>query len=243
MDIQMRLYWEAYSENFTTNDLIRGLHSHLRDYENEFVNGAIVDIGCGQTTFLFDYTSSNRKLIGIDNEQFQLDQLKNRLDALSITGADIELLNLALLSDPLPSQTYSVVFLANILHFFNLAQCDEIITQLKLNLVSGSFIYVWVHSDKYYANDPTNPENNEYFKHYFTLADLDNLFIPSGFERLLFSESERLFSKKEMQTQEKWLEKYLDHLEIFDERERESIKDEELINHPENDIICIYRLL
>ena len=46
-----------------------------------------------------------------------------------------------------------------------------------------------------------------------------------------------------MQTQERWLEKYLDHLEIFDESERRTIKDEELINHPENDIICIYRLL
>ncbi|HEK22195.1 class I SAM-dependent methyltransferase [Mucilaginibacter sp.] len=243
MDTQMRLYWEAYSETFTTDDLIRVLHNPLRDYENEFVNGAIVDIGCGQTTFLFDYISTNRKLIGIDNEQFQLDQLKNRLDALPNIDTNIELLNLTLLNDTLPSETYSVVFLANILHFFDLAQCQNIITQLTLNLVSGSFIYVWVHSDKYYANDPSNPENNDYFKHYFSLADLDGLFIPSGFERLLYSETERLFSKKEMQTQEKWLEKHLDHLEIFDESERESIKEEHLINNPESDIICIYRLL
>ena len=239
----MRLYWEAYSETFTTDDLIRGLHNPLRDYENEFVDGAIVDIGCGQTTFLFDYITTNRKLIGIDNEQFQLDQLKNRLDALTIAGPNIELLNLTLLNDSLPPETYSVVFLANILHFFNLVQCQNIITQLKLNLVSGSFIYVWVHSDKYYANDPDNPENNEYFKHYFTLHDLDNLFIPSGFERLLFTETERLFSKKEMQAQEKWLEKILDQMNIFDKIERDLIKDEELINNPEADIMCIYRLL
>lgn len=243
MDIQMRLYWEAYSESFTTDDLIRSLHNPLRDYENEFIEGAIVDIGCGQTTFLFDYINTNRKLIGIDNDQYQLDLLKNRLDALPNTDANIELLKLTLLSDPLPSETYSVVFLANILHFFSLTQCPDIINQLKLNLVSGSFIYVWAHSDKYYRNDSSNPENNDYFKHYFTLTDLDNLFIPSGFERLQYSETERFFSKKEMQTQERWLEKYLDHLEIFDESERESIKDEELINYPENDIICIYRLL
>ncbi|RZK78656.1 MAG: class I SAM-dependent methyltransferase [Pedobacter sp.] len=243
MDIQMRLYWEAYSEAFTTDDLIRGLHNPLRDYENEFVDGTIVDIGCGQTTFLFDYINTNRKLIGIDNDQYQLDLLKNRLGAMRIADANIELLNLTLLSDTLPSETYSVVFLANILHFFNLAECQEIITQLKLNLVSGSFIYVLVHSDKYYANEPSNPENNEYFKHYFTLADLDGLFIPSGFERLFFSETERLFSKKEMQTQERWLEKYLDHLNIVDKNDRESIKNEELINHPENDIMCIYKLL
>jgi SAM-dependent methyltransferase len=243
MDIQMRLYWEAYSETFTTDDLIRVLHNHLRDYENEFVDGAIVDVGCGQSTFLFDYISTDKKLIGIDNDQYQLDLLKNRLDALPSINANIELLNLTLLNDTLPSEIYSVVFLANILHFFNLAQCQEIITQLKLNLVSGSFIYVWAHSDKYYRNDPSNPENNEYFKYYFTLADLDSLFIPSGFERLLFLETERLFSKKEMQAQEKWLEKILDHMNIFDKNERESIKDEELINQPEADIICIYRLL
>lgn len=243
MDIQMRLYWEAYSETFTTDDLIRVLHNPLRDYENEFVDGTIVDIGCGQTTFLFDYINTNRKLIGIDNDQHQLELLKNRLNALPITDAKIELLNLSLLNDTLPSETYSVVFLANIFHFFNLAQCQNIITQLTLNLVSGSFIYICVHSDKYYANDPSNPENHEYFKHYFTLADLDNLFIPSGFERLSFSETERFFSKKEMQTQAKWLEKYLDHLNIFDKSDRESIKKEQLINNPESDIICIYRLL
>jgi SAM-dependent methyltransferase len=119
MDIQMRLYWEAYSENFTTDDLIRGLHNPVRDYESEFVDGAIVDIGCGQTTFLFDYISTSRKLIGIDNDQYQLDLLKKRIDALPNKDINLELLNLTLLTDPLPSETYSVVFLANILHFFN----------------------------------------------------------------------------------------------------------------------------
>lgn len=243
MDEQMRLYWEAYSANYTTNDLIREIHNPLRHYEDEFVDGAIVDIGCGQTTFLFDYINTPRKLIGIDNDQHQLDLLKVRLNALPPISANIELLNLSLLSDPLPSEPYSVVFLANILHFFNLSQCQKIITELKRNLVSGSFVYVWAHSDKYYKNDPRDPDNNEYFKHYFTLADLDHLFIPTGFERLTFLETERLFSKKEMQTQEKWLEKYLDHLKIFDKRERKSIKKDNLVNNPENDIICIYRFL
>lgn len=243
MDEQMRLYWEAYSENYTTDDLIRDMHNPLRHYENEFVDGAIVDIGCGQTTFLFDYINTSRKLIGIDNDQHQLDLLKVRLDALPTISANIELLNLTLLSHPLPSETYSVAFLANILHFFNLNECQKIITQLKRNLVQGSFVYVWAHSDKYYKNDPRDPDNNEYFKHYFTLADLDQLFIPSAFERLVYLETERLFSKKEMQTQEKWLEKYLDHLKIFDKRQRKSIKKDNLVNNPENDIICVYRLL
>lgn len=243
MDAQMRLYWEAYSENFTTDDLIRRLHNPLRDYEDDFVDGAIIDIGCGQTTFLFDYINTNRRLIGIDNDQYQLDLLKNRLDTLPSKSTNINLLNLTLLDDKLPKETYSVVFLANILHFFNLEQCQEIIAQLKHNLISGSFIYVWAHSDKYYMNDASNPENNEYFKHYFTLADLDELFVPSGFKRLLYSETERLFSEKEMQTQKKWLEKYLDHLEIFDKSERASILEEHWKNNPEADIIGIYKLL
>lgn len=239
----MRLYWEAYSETFTIEDLIRGMYNPLRDYEDEFIDGAIVDIGCGQTTFLFDYLNTNRKLIGIDNDQFQLDQLKNRLDTFQNTSANIELLNFTLLTDALPLETYSVVFLANILHFFDFEQCRKILSQLKMNLVPGSFIYVCCHSDKYYMNDPSNPENNSYFKHYFTLADLDALFIASDFERLMYSETERLSSKKEMQTQEKWLEKHLDYLEIFDESERELIIEEHLINNPEADIIAIYRLL
>ena len=63
MDIQMRLYWEAYSEDFTMEDIIRGLSNPLRDYENEFVEGAIVDIGCGQSTFLLDYINIGKKLM------------------------------------------------------------------------------------------------------------------------------------------------------------------------------------
>lgn len=243
MDDQMRLYWEAYSEDFTTDDLIRTLHNPLRDYESDFVDGAIIDIGCGQTTFLFDYIDTTRKLIGIDNDQYQLDLLKNRLDGLNKKNINIELYNRTLLTDSLPKETYSVVYLANILHFFGLEQCRQILSQLKTNLVSGSFIYVWAHSDKYYANDPSNPENNIYFKHYFTLEDLDSLFSPSDFKRLLYSEKERLFSEKEMQTQKKWLEKYLDHLEIFDESERASLIDEHWQNNPEADIMCIYKLL
>lgn len=239
----MRLYWEAYYETFTTDEIIRILHNPLKDYEGEFVDGAIVDIGCGQTTFLLDYIATNRKLIGIDNDQFQLDLLRKRLDALPNIVAGIELLNLNLQSETLPSDKYSVVFLANILHFFGLVQCQKIITKLKLNLVSGSFVYVCVHSDKYYCNDPANPENNEYFKHYFTLNDLNSLFILLGFERIMFAETERLFSKKEMLTQKRWLEKYLDHLYILDKFERESIMNDELVNNPESDLICIYRLL
>lgn len=195
-----------------------------------------------QTTFLFDYIDTTRKLIGIDNDQYQLDLLKNRIGALNRKDINIELHNLTLLNDNLPKESYSVVFLANILHFFGLEQCGEIISQLKTNLISGSFVYVWAHSDKYYMNDPSNPENNEYFKHYFTLADMDSLFIPLGFKRLLYSEQERLFSEKEMRTQKKWLEKYLDHLEIFDEKERRSIIKENWKNNPEADIMCIYKL-
>lgn len=234
----MRLYWEAYSETFSTDDLIRELNNFLRYYEEEFIDGAIVDIGCGQTTFLFNYVYTTKKLIGIDNDQYQLDALKKRLDALSNVNANVQLLNLTLLSDKLPAEIYSVVFLANILHFFNFSQCQEIIAQLKQNLVSGSFVKVWVHSDKYYKNDPGDPDNHEYFKHYFTLTDLDNLFIPMGFERLAYSETERYSSKKE-----RWLDKYLDHLKIFNKKERKSIKNENLINNPENDIIGVYRFL
>ncbi|WP_431199652.1 class I SAM-dependent methyltransferase [Mucilaginibacter sp. P19] len=242
MDVQMRLYWEAYSEIYSTKDLIRELQNPLRHYENEFVEGAIVDIGCGQTTFLFDYLDTKRKLIGIDNDKVQLKLLKNRLDALPSNTADVQLLNLTLLVDALPSEPYSVVFLANILHFFNLQECGQIIDQLKANLMSGSFVYAWVHSDKYYMNDPSKPGNNDYFKHYFTLADLDSLFESVGFERVYYSETERYFSKKEMLTQERWLDKYMDHLKISNKKERKSLKDENLINNPESDLIAVYKM-
>jgi hypothetical protein len=39
------------------------------------------------------------------------------------------------------------------------------------------------------------------------------------------------------------LEKYLDHLEIADKKERASIIKENWKNNPEADIMCIYKLL
>lgn len=52
MDIQMQLYWQAYSEDFTTNDLIRMLYNPLRDYENEFVYWQLIVIKSSKWTEL-----------------------------------------------------------------------------------------------------------------------------------------------------------------------------------------------
>jgi len=242
MDIQMRLYWETFSEFFSTTDIIRLFNNPLRDYNDELVDGAIADIGCGQTSFLLDYIDSGRMLIGIDNDQYQLDRLKTRFEEITNFQIDaLKLENIRLLHQALPNDIYSAVFMANILHFFSLTECDQIIAQLEQNLVSGSFIYVSVHSEKHHANDPDDLKNNDYFKHYFTRSDLDALFSAEKYDRIFFADVERSQTKKEKQVKIAWIEKCLDHVNVQDPDLRQSTLKKNTMPHLENDLVCLYR--
>lgn len=243
MDTQMRLYWETFSEFYTTKEIIRLAFNPLRDFEDELTDGAIVDFGCGQASFLLDYAGKGKRLIGVDNDNYQLEQLQLRFEELAASENHLILQNLDIFNDQLPQEHYAAVFLANIMHFFNLEDCGRILAKIEAQLSAGSFIYISVHSDQYYANNTASPTNNDYFKHYFTLADLDNLFPSERYERLFYAHIERSSTKKERNVKEVWVDKFLDHNQIQPGKLRDMIRTENTSDHPQNDRICVYRLL
>ena len=154
---------------------------------------------------------------------------------------NINLLDITLPSEELPDVRFALIVLSNILHFFEMVDCKKIVEQLEKRTLPGSLIYISVHSTKYYMNNPENPDNNEYFKHYFSQEDLDTLFSASTFEKIYSADIQRQGSKLDKIIVDKWIDRNLDHDSIMNKKTRAKIKADYLSNKLESDIVAIYR--
>jgi SAM-dependent methyltransferase len=242
MTDSMKLYWELVFTKQPNNVLLRQLNNPLREFEAEMIDGAILDIGCGQSTFLLDYLSTDRHLIAIDNEQIQLDFLKKRVE--SETSSTIEnwsFLNQNFPQDDLPDLPYSAIIFSNLLHFFTLRECVDIGKIVAKKSTEGTLIYAGVHSIRFYANNPKNPKNNEYFKHYFTIRDLDKIFPNHSFERIYYADVEKIDSQSHKELVKEWIVTDLESEGITDLEQIDLIKKEYLKNKKQSDIIAMYR--
>lgn len=127
--------------------------------------------------------------------------------------------------------------MSNFLHFFNIEECTRIVHQIKERTITGSLIYVGVHSDKYYANNPNDPNNNDYFKQ----EDMDILFESESFDKIYSADIQRTSSKLDNLVTNNWLEKYFTSLGITDKKKITMMKEGYLNGKGEADLICIYQ--
>lgn len=238
----MKLYWEAFDELVLTNEILKYDHNPVYQYENQLIDGAIVDIGCGQSPILLKYAGvPGRKIIGIDSEEFQLEKLYNRLkDIPGYSPKQCELIASDIQHGQLPPGIYSLVNLYNILHFFTLNDCKAIIPKLAEHLVKGSLISVSVHSSKYYANDPEDPTNNDYFKNYFTYDDLDELFPANHFDTLYRADIERSHNLMDKTVCALWAEKMIVNMNITNKREKANLRKICAQNNVQADLVCVF---
>ncbi|AIZ65398.1 hypothetical protein PK28_17145 (plasmid) [Hymenobacter sp. DG25B] len=242
MERTMQLYWEAVNEVMTLEERIRDCSIPLRDYEDEFIEGPLLDIGCGQNPYLIDLLKSKRTIYGIDNDSYQLEQLQ--VHANRYTNNNCENLitqNLTLLENPLPSEVFSVVLLSNILHFFTLEDCRKIIAEIVQRTTEGSLVYLKVHSSQHYTNAPDEEDNNTYFKHYFTQDEVDGLFDKRLFTRIYAATIHHKLSKKSMSIIDRWLDKCIDFWGMTDPQEIQDFKEENVSRGDESALVCIYR--
>lgn len=242
MEDVMKLYWEIFFDEQPTDKVIKYSPNPLKEYEDEFIDGAIVDIGCGQSNFLLEYANSGRTLYAVDNEQFQLDFLKRRAESLSTCGLkNWEFLNSNFPQDNLPENSYSVIILSNLLHFFSLDQCRQLEKKLSVNTQKGTLIYVQVHSYRHYANNPKDPGNNDYFKHYFKIKDLTQIFPPDKYQVVYQAEIEKIYSQTEQVIISKWLDRSFEVQGVFDIQTKEELKKEYLEEARQSNIQMIFR--
>lgn len=238
----MKLYWSLFYKKFSNKELLQDFNNPIREYENEMIDGVIVDIGCGQSLFLLDFAKTDRKIIAIDNEQFQLDFLKKRVESDYFDKIENwDFLNKNFPHDDLPNENYSLIILSNLLHFFTLEECFEVGKLISKISSKGTLIYIKVHSDKYYKNNPQDPNKNDYFRHYFSTTDLDTIFPTSLFERIYCAEIEKTDSKTAIKFTEEWIDECFKVYNITDINKIENTKRGFLNNNKESNIEVIFR--
>lgn len=238
----MKLYWKLVFEKQSTTKLLRQINNPVREYESEMIDGAIIDIGCGQSPFLLDFCSTNKELIAVDNEQIQLDFLKARVKKeKNATLDNWKFLNKNFPKEGLPDLQYSLIIFSNLLHFFTLQENLKIGQLISQKTTQGSLVLIGVHSEKFYANNPKDPDNNEYFKHYFTISDLEKIYTKENFERIYYAEIDKADTVEEQKLTEEWLDECIKVDGITDPQHIAYIKKEYLTNKNQSDIIVIFK--
>lgn len=243
MDETLKIYWELYNEIFSNELMIHKSHNLLRNFEEEFIEGPILELGCGQSNFLVEFSKTGKEIFAVDNEEFQLNLLKKRIESYSGKDAGkLYLLNITIPEKEIPQEIFSIVIASDFLHFFSIDDCKKIISQIISRTQKGSLIYVRVHSQSHSYSDSPDPGMHEYFKHFFTENDLTELFDEKYFERMIFSNTvQNIRSKSTREFEIRWTEKILDQYQIFDPQERQEQFEE--ANKELNDgyLECVYR--
>jgi SAM-dependent methyltransferase len=223
--------------------MIHKCHNLLRNFEEEFIEGPILELGCGQSNFLVEFSKTGKEIFAVDNEEFQLNFLKKRIESYAGNDAGkLHLLNITIPEKEIPQGIFSLVIASDFLHFFSIDDCKIIISQIISRTQKGSFIYVRVHSQSHSYSNSKDPGMHQYFKHFFTESDLVELFEEKYFERMIFSNTvQNIRSKFTREMELAWTKKVLDQYQIFDQKEREEEFEE--INKELNVgyLECIYR--
>lgn len=240
MDESMRLYWEAVKENYTNELLIHKSSNPVRDFEEELIEGPILELGSGQSPLILEYCQKGKEIFAVDNDEYQLEELRERISELNCTSK-INFINATVLKDQLPQNLYSLIIISNLLHFFTMEECTKFVDELIRVSTQGTLVYLVCHSTKHTHNNPENPENNDYFKHYFSENDLNTLFKKENFERIFFADIQRINSKFETTVIEKWLHKIFDKQGNNDTTYREKEIREYIGDNKQADLVCIYR--
>ncbi|WP_284653498.1 class I SAM-dependent methyltransferase [Flavobacterium terrisoli] len=243
MDETLRMYWELFNESCSNELMIHKSHNPLRNFEEEFIEGPILELGCGQSSFLVEYSKTGKEIFAIDNEDFQLSLLKKRIESYAGKQAGkLHLLNITIPKKEIPKEVFSLVIMSDFLHFFSIEDCGKIINQIASRTQKGSLIYIKAHSISHSYFKSTEPGLHQYYKHFFSETDLPKLFDKKYFERIMFSDTvQSVRSKFSREMQIKWHERVLDKYEVFDPEDREeelkSTKEESIVGYLE----CVYR--
>jgi hypothetical protein len=90
-------------------------------------------------------------------------------------------------------------------------------------------------------NNPDDPDNNDFFKHYFSEEDVEDLFPDNVFEKVFLAHIQKRRSKLETAIIDQWLDKVMDHQGITDQSERQECKNDYMEINQESQIVAIFK--
>ncbi|MDH7447239.1 class I SAM-dependent methyltransferase [Aquimarina sp. 2201CG14-23] len=226
MNEQLKIYWELYEKYYTNDDLLKNFRN-LMDVYHPQKKGKIVDIGCGQSPYLIDFCkNSNHQLFAIDDEPIQIDALKRRIEKIKskneITFYTERFPNSEL---ELSKLIFTGVIVSNLLHFLDLKEAKEFITEIEKNIGSGSILLFTNHSWKHSLNGDFS-----YFKHFFKEEDFYELLPKKTYDYLYIDIKSALYSSKEILLMKEWIKQVANKNNIFDNAEIDKMQQEYLEN-------------
>jgi hypothetical protein len=223
MDDSQKLKNKLLFEKASIEGVVQEGLNPIWDYEDDLLDGPIIDIGCGQSDILLGFAATNRTLVAFDAEPLQLQWLK-QLARLQ-PGADMENWHFhvgTFPATPLPAYKYALIGFSNLLHFLTLEECVTAIAGLAPNMVPGTQLYVKVHSSNHEQNKVADPKlRYNYFKHYFTPQDIARLFPHEDFEQLYFAEVSSAYTKKDKEFNAFWVKEYYHQEGVYDAKQIE----------------------
>ncbi len=176
----------AHTITTSNKELMERFDASILNQLNLTINeGPILDVGCGGTScFLLGYSLSGVTMIGIDKEDYQLNDMADRIEKVCGTTEKFLPYFMDIVEYELPDEyaPYSLIVLSNILHFHELQDCGILINEVTERTKSGSLIYISVHSDKHpfaFGDIKGSP-----FKHFFSKEDIRWLFNESQYEEV-----------------------------------------------------------
>ena len=211
MDADQILKNKLLFEKACAEGVTRDRHNPIWDYEDDLIDGPVIDIGCGQSDILLCFAATDRTLVAFDAEPLQLEWLSQ----LSGIQQDVKPENWHFVTgtfptSPLPAHKYALISFSNLLHFLTLEECVTSIAGLAPHLVSGTQLYIRVHSASHEQNQVEDPEvRYDYFKHYFTPQDVARLFPQEEFEQLYFAEVHSVYTKQDKNFNALWVREWL----------------------------------
>lgn len=233
MNETMKIYWKLYEELYPNHLILKNFTNLLDKYHSNNY-GSIIDIGCGQSSYLIDfYKNRNHSLYAIDTEQSQVDALKRRLQDVSSIS------NISYSTNKFPTVEFSkVIFsgviMSNLLHFLNKTETKNLITKVENQIVKGSILLITVHSWKHKSNGDFS-----YFKRFFKKNDLYELFPRNKYEYLYYSRVSSLIDNETIIFFEKWLELVASQNGIKDKPHISRMKTEYLKKNNTNEYITM----
>lgn len=218
----MKLYWKLYAEWFSNEQLLSGFNNPVKDYSTEST-GKIIDIGCGQSSYLLDFLDSNFELFAIDTDEMQLNYLSDRVKESGYEANRLNYSSNEFSSENFKDTFFDAIIISNLLHFFTKPNASDFISQIKQHCKTGTLISIIVHSEEHLTSK-NEITSKSYFKSFYTKSDLHNMFPKSEYEYLYYAEKEKLPDAYETEFLKHWINELLrgiyDNKQIQKEQEK-----------------------
>ena len=201
MNLAFILHWKIFFEYFPTKRMLNGFGNPFRQRLTK-PNANILDVGCGQSPFILDLIEEDFTFTAFDSDESQLKYLENRISEINPSYSQkVNFQKGIFPSQEIHYEEYDAIIFNNLFHFLEFDKLIDIFSEINNKIKSGAYIFITVHSDK----NVEMKKSNDYFKHLFSVEDIECLFPKEKYEYCEFSSGEFIITDYEKTFYSEWI--------------------------------------